>query len=228
MAFSIPLATPIFAFPSHQKWALHAEFVQIMSNNAATGLVNRVRDIETLKVIAPMYLEFPYLVAPQLRAHRLDMFADGLQDWIGLNETSLFGGRHKPERLTGTCHVVKLVQCDNGAPAARIIGHAIERRHVTRIVRWAITPVSWIAGEEIKKGHVSPKKLVIVDPTGVIRGVARSSLVSPFINHVLYDGKFSTTDFLGYIRDYNPQLQYVVRSADDSVLSEETIPVQPQ
>src|SRR5207249_5623791 len=32
----------------------------------------------------------------QLRARRLDMFTDGLQDWIGLSETNLFDGRHKP------------------------------------------------------------------------------------------------------------------------------------
>ena len=45
-------------------------------------------------------------------------------------------------------------------------------------------------------------------------------------NLVFYQGSFPSTDFVGYIRDYNPQVQYVVRSADDDSLSEETIPVQ--
>jgi hypothetical protein len=67
--------------------------------------------------------------------------------------------------------------------------------------------------------------LVIVDPTGVVRGVARSLRVSPFINRVFYQGKFNTTGFVGYIHDYDPQLPYVVCSAD-GVLSDEKIPVQ--
>ena len=99
---------------------------------------------------------------------------------------------------------------------------ATTRQYVPRVVRWAITPVSWRAG----KGYVTPVRLVIVDPTGVVRGVARSCSLTPVVNRVFYQGRFPTTDFLGYIRDYNPQVQYVVRSADDDVLSEETIPVQ--
>jgi hypothetical protein len=75
------------------------------------------------------------------------------------------------------------------------------------------------------KGYIPPKTLVIVDPAGVVRGVARSSAVSPLVNYIFYQGKSSTTDFLGYIRDYNPQLQYVVRSADDGILSDEKIAV---
>ena len=35
----------------------------------------------------------------------------------------------------------------------------------------------------------------------------------------------TTTDFVGYIRDYNPQLQYAARSAD-GLLFDEKIPVQ--
>jgi hypothetical protein len=144
-----------------------------------------------------------YRTAQQFRARRLDMFADGLQDWIGLSETNLFGGRHKPEGLKGQCRVAALVQCDNGAPAARVFGQAS------------------------KHGQSIPKTLVIVDPTGVVRGVARSSApVSPLINRTFYLGKFNTNWFVGYIRDYDPQLKYAVRSADDGVLSEEKIPVQ--
>jgi hypothetical protein len=144
-----------------------------------------------------------YRVADQLRARRLDMFADGLQDWIGLSEANLFRGRHKPEGLTGRCNVAALVQCDNGAPAARVMGQAS------------------------REGHSIPKTLVIVDPTGVVRGVARcSSPISPFINRTFYLGKSTTNWFLGYIRDYDPQLKYAVRSADNGVLSEEKIPVQ--
>jgi hypothetical protein len=218
------LATTVFAWPEHYRVWFQGKFAQCVAKEAATAVINGVVDDNHGILTGDLTLIAG--VAPQLRAHRLDMFADGLQDWIGLAETSLFGGRHKPERLIGNCRVVKLVQCDNGAPAARVVGQAIKKRHVTRIARWAITPVSWIVGQEIKKGYVTPKELVIVDPTGVVRGVARSSPVSPFINRVFYQGKFSTVDFLGYIRDYNPQLHYAVRSADDRSLSEGKIPVQ--
>ena len=226
IAFCIPLATPVFAFPSHQRWALHSKYAQILATDAATSLINRVRDIETLKIIAPVYIEFPYMVAPQLRAHRLGMFADGLQDWIGLNEASLFAGRHKPERLVGTCRVSKLAQCDNGAPAARIVCHVTTRRHIPPIVRWAISPVAWLVDKETKHGYMTPNRLVVIDSNGIVRGVARSCGMSSFANRVLFQGKFCTTCILGYISDYNPQLHYIVRSADDNVLSEEALPVQ--
>jgi len=226
IAFCIPLATPVFAFPSHQRWALHSKYAQILATDAATSLINRVRDIETLKIIAPVYLEFPYMVAPQLRAHRLGMFADGLQDWIGLNEASLFAGRHKPEGLLGTCRVSKLVQSDTGAPAARIVCHVTTRRHIPRIVRCAISPVAWLVDKETKQGYMTPNRLAVIDSNGIIRGVARSCGMSSFANRVLFQGKFCTTCILGYISDYNPQLHYIVRSADDNVLSEEALPVQ--
>ncbi len=99
------------------------------------------------------------------------MFTDGLQDWIGLSETDLFGGRHKPEGLNGHCRVAASIQCDNGAPAARVFGQAS------------------------KHGQSIPKTLVIVDSTGVVHGVARSSVsVCPFINRMLYTGSRSATE----------------------------------
>jgi hypothetical protein len=217
------LATAAFIWPEHYRGSFHAQFGECFSEEAATAIINGVvDDSEQILSLDPKRIA---CVAPQLRAHRLDMFADGLQDWIGLHETSLFGGRRKPEDLQGTCGVTKIVQCDNGSPAVRIAGHATTRQHVSRVVRWAIIPVSWITGQEIKKGYVTPKSLVIVDPTGIVRGVARSCPLSPVMNRVFYQGKFSTTDFLGYIRDYNPQLRYAVRSADGNALSDECIPV---
>jgi len=219
-AIVFALAVVIFAWPEHYLMACHSKLSKCRASEAATAVINRVVDDNSWFLsLDPRLIR---RVAPQLRAHRLDMFADGLQDWIGLNETSLFRGRRKPEDLRGKCRVSKLVECDNGAPAARVVGLATTRQHVPRVVRWAITPVSWMAG----KGYVTPARFVIVDPTGLVRGVARSCSLSPVVNRVFYQGRFPTTDFLGYIRDYNPQVHYVVRSADDDVLSEETIPVQ--
>jgi hypothetical protein len=223
-AIVFALAAVIFAWPEHYLMWFHSRVAKCRTEGAATAVINGVVDDNSwFLCLDPQLIG---RIAPQLRAHRLDMFADGLQNWIGLNETSLFRGGRKPENLRGDCRVSKVVECENGAPAARVFGHAITRHHVPRVVRWAITPVSWIVGKEIKKGYVTPARLVIVDSTGVVRGVARSCSLTPVVNHVFYQGRFGTTDFLGYIRDYDPQVQYLVRSADDDVLSEETIPVQ--
>ena len=198
--YLVALALPVLTFPEHYRHGLNARWGREAAEWGAVSLVNGVRDEQLAR---PVFgnLELGYRVAGQLRVRRLDMFADGLQDWIGLGEANLFGERHKPEKVKGRCAVTALVHCDNGAPAARVVGQA--SRH----------------------GDSVPKTLVIVDPTGVVRGVARSSTTSRFISRVFYLGKVQRNNFLGYIRDYNPQLHYAVRSADDRTLSEEKIPV---
>ncbi len=197
----LALAVPVLVFPRHYKNGLGLRWAMTSAQYGATSLINGVRDEEMVKMVFG-HVELGYRVAEQFRTRRLDMFADGLQDWIGLEEENLFGGGHKPEKLKGQCAVTALVHCDNGAPAARVVGQASSH------------------------GGSVPKTLVIVDPTGVVRGVARSSPTSRFINRAFYLGKVQRNEFLGYIRDYNPQLHYAVRSADDRTLSEETIPVQ--
>ena len=199
--YLVALALPVLAFPAHYKSGLNTRWARYLGESAATSLVNGVRDEQQVKILWLWPKEI-YRVAEQLRVRRLDMFADGLQDWIGINEASLFGGRHEREGLNGQCSVEALVESDNGAPAARV------------------------TGEMWKRGHIVPKTLVIVDPTGMIRGVARSSAIfseNRFINRTFYLSKFTSSRFLGYIRDYNPQLQYAVRSADDRILSEEKV-----
>ena len=200
------LALPVLVFPAHYKEAAYWRTTRWNAESAAATLVNGVRDEQIIRVLdlGGIGPELIYRVAEQFRARRLDMFADGLQDWIGLSEANLFGGRHEPEGLKGQCRVAALVQCDNGAPAARVFGQAS------------------------KHGQSIPKTLVIVDPTGVVRGVARSSApVCPFINRTFYLGKLpakiTANWFVGYIRDYDPQLDYAVRSADNGALSEEKI-----
>jgi len=202
--FLIALTIPIMAFPSHYKEGVGWRYVNILSESGAISLINGVRDVnddvnEIEILLAPP--ELVYRVAAQLRAQRLDMFADGLQDWIGLPETSLFAGRHKSERLKGKCHVDGLVHCENGASAAKVTG-------------WSL-----------KRGHAMPRTLVIVDPTGVIRGVTRSSRINKRISEIFYGGKFQDSWFLGYITNYDARLRYAVRSADDGILSDEKIVV---
>lgn len=135
--YLIALALPVLVFPNHYKDGVFWRNARWRADSAATSLVNGVRDLPFLAEAMQtgsgpegVYrVATIYRVADQLRARRLDMFADGLQDWIGLSEANLFRGRHKPEGLTGRCNVAALVQCDNGAPAARVMGQASREGH---------------------------------------------------------------------------------------------------
>ena len=195
----------ILAFPSHYEGGLNCRWARRLAQAGATSLVNGVRDDQQIRILAPAAgIHWVYRVAEQLRQRRLDMFAEGVQDWIGLNESNLFNGRHKPERLRGHCRIDTIVSCENGKPAARVVG------------------VAWIDGK------AAPKTLVIVDPAGVICGVACSSAVAPFTDRIFYLNKFARNmGFLGYIRGYDPKLQYAIRSAEGETLSDEKIVLPP-
>src|SRR6266487_966180 len=205
LVYLVVFASSIAAFPSHYKGGITCRWVRRLAQAGATSLINGVRDDQEIRILAPAAgINWVYRVAEQLRQRRLDMFAEGVQDWIGLNESNLFNGRHKPERLRGQCRIDTIVSCENGKPAARAVG------------------VAWIDGK------VVPKTLVIVDPAGAICGVARSSAVGSFADRIFYLNKFARNmGFLGYIRGYDPKLQYTVRSADGEVLSDERIVLPP-
>ena len=84
-----------------------------------------------------------------------------------------------------------------------------------------------MSGRAFKYEQSIPCTLLISDLNGVIRGVARSARISPFVNRTFYQSKLTAKiGFVGYIRDYNPELRYVVRSADNLTLSDEVIPVE--
>jgi len=202
----LPFAIAILAWPAHYQAWFGCKNAQILYDKDATALINGAVEAQRIEMIPPQFKQIfqeRVHLASQLRARRLDVFADGLQDWIGLREADVFGGRHTPEALRGQCSIDALGQCDNGAPAARVSGRAL--KHEQSI----------------------PWTLVITDSKGVIRGVARSARISPFVNRTFYQSKFTAKiGFVGYIRDYNPDLRYVVRSADNLTLSDEVIPVQ--
>jgi hypothetical protein len=203
--YILVLAASVSAFPSHYKAALHRRQAAQLAQAGATSLINGVRDDQKIRILAPAAgIHWVYRVSEQLRARRLDMFAEGLQDWIGVSESQLFDGRHKPKRLRGQCRINGTVPSDDGKPAARVAGMA------------------WIDGNTVSK------TLVIVDAAGVICGVARSSAIAPFTDRIFYLNKSAKNrGFLGYIRDYEPQKQYAVRSADGGALSDEKIVVRP-
>jgi hypothetical protein len=203
----LPFAMAIFAWPAHYQAWFACKIAQIrFYDRDATAMINGVVDAQTRQMVSPQFkqiFEERLHMIPQVRARRLDVFADGLQDWIGLREADVFGTRHRLEKLRGQCSIDALGQCDNGAPAARVSGKALEHK---QSIPWTF---------------------VIIDSNGVIRGVARSARITPFINRTFYHGKLTAyIGFVGYIRDYNPRLGYVVRGADNMTLSDEEIPVQ--
>jgi hypothetical protein len=206
-ALLFPFAVAVFAWPAHYQAWFWCKNAQINSyDKDATAMINGVVDAQMAQAIPPQYkkvFEDRLQKAWQLRARRLDVFAEGLQDWIGHSEADVFGARHKREGIRGECRIDGLGQCDNSAPAARVRGLALKREQSI------------------------PSTLVIVDQNGVICGVARSARISPLLNRMFYQGKFmAKIGFVGYIRDYDPELRYAVRSADNLTLSDEEIPVQ--
>jgi hypothetical protein len=193
-------------FPMHYRGGVNSRWSRILGEAGATSLVNGVQDDEQVRILAPFGggVSQVYRLAKQLRAHRLDMFADGLQDWIGVSEATLTGGRYTNKGLSGQCRLAALLQCDNDAPAARVTGQL------------------WEGTKQV------PQILVLVDHQGLIRGIGRSFArfsENRFVNKVFYLSKAPTSVFYGYIRDYDPQQRYVVRSADNGILSAETVPV---
>jgi len=203
--YLLVLAVSLLALPSHYRIGIRWRRVADLAQAGATSLVDGVRDDQQLRVLAPTEGMFwVYRVAEQLRLRRLDMFAEGFQDWIGLSESNLFDGRHRPEGLRGKCRITGTVPCDDGKPAARIAGMAWTKRKTV------------------------PRDLVIINPAGIICGVARASANPPFTNRIFYLNKLARNmGFLGYIRDYDPKLQYTIRSADGGALSDEKILVPP-
>lgn len=196
----IVLALPLFLLPSHYKEGARARFVRYLSENAATSLINGVRDSRYATILFPSPDQV-YRVAQQLRESRLDMFAEGWQDWPGESDTELFNRKATAARMKANCRIEAYVPCDGGAKAARITG--------------------WVLGPR----NVAPSKLVIVNEHGIICGVVRTFSTSDFVNGVFYANRFPRSTLLGYIRDYIPGKKYVMRTADEAALSNESIPI---
>jgi hypothetical protein len=193
------LAVLIFALPRHFEEGARYRYAAKLAEFGAVSLINGACDVEEIKILFRDPKQV-YKVAAQFRARRLDMFASGLQDWLGVSERNLFGGHHKPKGLKGGCDVTALLKCDDGTSFARLTG-------------------STMIG-----GYV-PRALVVVDANGIIRGIGRSFATNSFINRLLYRGIFPGAPFLCYIRGYDASSSYAVRGVDEDELSDEKINV---
>ncbi len=186
----------IFILPKHHAEGIRCRYAASLAQRAATSLINGVRDPQAVRILFSEP-EQVYRIGEKLRSGRLDMFADGAQDWISKPAAELFQGKRDSAPIKASCRLDAYVRCNDGEPAARVSG--------------------WFM-----KGNGSiPATLVIVEPRGTICGIARSFSTADFTNRLLYSHKLSRTRFTGYIRHYNPTSKYTIHSADDGKLSEQ-------
>ena len=194
-------ALPILVLPQQYQGAIWSRTVQLLMESAATSLINGVCDQTKVLVMYPDS-SVVYNLAKQFQLQRLDMFRDGMQDWIGISADELARKQasHSID-LKGAFSVQTTVQCEGKAPSARVVGWAIEQERQI------------------------PSQIVFVDSQGVICGLARPTQISPTVNreHNLF--RFTASEFLGYIRSYNPQTSYFARSIDDDSISTQMLPV---
>jgi len=191
------MSLPLLAFPSHLKEARRWHYVRLLSQTAATSLVNGVCDKTEIRILSP-FPELVYRISKEMKARRLDMFAPDYAEWIGHPAAALFSAGPASVRLSGQSRMRAL---ESASPAVRIDGRAIMRARRT------------------------PDVLVILDSNGTLRGIARSSATPDWLNHYLYGRIFQARSFVGYIAPYERGQSYVMRSVEHGALSAEAIAV---
>jgi len=195
----MPMAILGFALPSHYQEGLRQRYAFCLARSAATGLVVGVHDNRAMAFLFRDPRQV-YRVAKELRNRRLDMFAEGYQDWIGQKAAIIRGNQQQSERITGRCQA-QTVRGEN---------------RVVRITGW------------VRKAKDNPPEIMLViDSNGLVQGLARSCSINRTINRIFYLNTFSPFAVAGYIRDYDPSSTYALRSIKGGKLSEETIAIRP-
>jgi hypothetical protein len=191
------LLAPILAWPCHCEEARHWRYSKLLTEQGATALLNGVYDPDQIlfRELGPLRR-----LAPQLRARRLDMFAAGYQDWIGKPSQALFKSPPLPDHFRATAKIAALPNTADQTNVAKITG----RLHGTR------SP---------------PSVMVILDPRGKVVGLARSFVTDRWIDAIFFDNRMPHAPFVGYIRGYDPALQYTLRSISRGHLSSHEIPI---
>jgi hypothetical protein len=192
------LAVPIVGWQGHRDEGLHWRYAKLLSEQSATGLINGVRDPDRMLFREMEQID---ILAPQLRARRLDMFTAGVQDWIGQSAVERFSRDREKNRFRGQAHVERVPDGFNQANVVRVVGQVYNGKHTT------------------------PSTMVILDNHGIVVGIARSFATNNFFNWSLYGNRMSRAPLYGYIRQYNPATQYFIRSANEYRMSEQEIQI---
>ena len=108
-----------------------------------------------------------------------------------------------PEESTRTVLTVKAVKAAYDMPdeAARVTGQA------------------YIAKRKV------PPTMVILNPEGTIVGIARSFPTGRFLDWALFADKMPYAPIFGYIRQYDPNVTYIIRFADGHGMSDSVITI---
>ncbi len=195
----VVFAFPLVAWQEHRDEGFRVRFARLLADESAISLINGVTDPARLLA---SHQEDIDLLLPILRARRLDMFAEGLQDWIGQPVTQLFGGREKREPFRGRAALQRLKGGRDQDSAVKI------------------------SGQLVAEGR-PPHHMVVVDPAGTVVGVARAFGSNRFLNRLLYGGRMPNGQLAGYIKNYDADTRYFLRAAGPDGVSTERIAIAP-
>jgi hypothetical protein len=190
------LTLPLGSWAFHRDEGLHWRYARMLSEQGATALVNNVIDPD--RMLFPEARQM-LLVAPQLRARRLDMFADGCQDWINQPLSSLSVKGKDKRRFQATAQLEPMTDADTNKNVMRVTGHISDN------------------------SKRRPQTLLIVDSNRRVAGVGSVFITTDFVNRILYGKKMAHARLIGYIRDYDPALRYEIHTMNKGRISETKI-----
>ncbi len=190
---------PLLAWQAQRDEGFRGRYARFLADESAISLINGVTD--PARLLAPHQEDVDQLL-PTLRARRLDMFADGLQDWIGQPVAQLFGGREKRGPFRGRAALQRLKGGRDQDSAVKV------------------------SGQLVAEGR-PPHHMVIVNPAGTVVGVACSFGSNRFLNRLLYGGRMPNGQLAGYIKNYNADTRYSLRAAGPDGVSTERIAIAP-
>jgi hypothetical protein len=194
----VVLALPVAAWAFHCDEGLHWRYARMLSEQAATALINNV--IDPNRMLFPEAKQIA-LLTPQLRARHLDMFAPGLQDWIGVPLSSLPTRRRDKSGFQGSAQIEAMTNAGDNKTAIRIVGNVCGRN------------------------QRSPDKLLIVNSKGIVAGIGSVFTTTDFVNRLLYGNRMIHARLVGYIRDYDPVLHYEIHFISPDGISEAKIDI---
>ena len=197
-ALGLAFLFAIGGWQQHRDEGLHWRYARLLADEGATSLINGVTDPDRL--LAPNQDRVAALL-PALRARRLDMFAMGLQDWIG-QPVSRLQEKHDAGSFRGQASIKPLSGGADQDNAVKVTGRLVTDDSAAR--------------------HT----MLIVAPDGTIAGIARSFHTSPFLNRLLFGGRMPQGRIAGYIRDYDPGLRWSLRPTVKNGIASQQIPIQ--
>ena len=192
------LAFSIAGWQEHLDEGFRWRNAKLRASRCATSLINGVTDPRSLFAASQEQVD---ILAPQLRARRLDMFAAGIQDWIGRPAAELFGRDREKNRFRGKANVERIPNGPDRDSAVRVVGLLYPGKHAV------------------------PSTMVVLDAQETVVGIARSFATSNLFNSLLFGNRMPGIPLHGYIRQYDPAIRYTIRSADNRRMSDQEIQI---